>query len=132
MIIAVDFDGTICEHLCPGIGKDVPGAIKWLLKFQEAEARLILYTLRDKKLGVHLALDHCLQKGLHFWAVNQNPEQKSWSASKKVYADIYIDNAAAGCPLVSGVGGQRPMVDWSVVGPMVMQRIEELEEQAKL
>jgi hypothetical protein len=30
MIIAVDFDGTVVEHIYPDVGRDVPGAVYWL------------------------------------------------------------------------------------------------------
>lgn len=44
-------------------------------------------------------------------AINDNPEQLSWSLSRKVYAHLYIDDAALGCPLIAVAGG-RPYVDW--------------------
>ena len=31
--------------------------------------------------------------------MNDNPEQKQWSSSRKIHADIYIDDRALGCPL---------------------------------
>jgi len=36
---------------------------------------------------------------------------------------IYVDDAAINCPLLDNPNG-RPMVDWSKVGPMVMEKIE--------
>ena len=126
--VAVDFDGTIVEHVFPDIGKPVPGAFKWLKKIQKAGARLILWTMRSdgQSSGDVLtqAVEFCAKHGIEFFGVNQNPEQK-WSTSPKAYAHIYIDDAAFGCPLVESKRcGGRPMVDWDAVGPKVVEMIE--------
>ena len=34
MILAVDFDGTMVDHIFPGIGKSNPQAINWLKTYQ--------------------------------------------------------------------------------------------------
>lgn len=46
--------------------------------------------------------------------VQENPTQKQWTTSPKCYAQLYIDDAALGCPLVHGKH-DRPYVDWEVV-----------------
>ncbi len=135
MIVAVDFDGTIAEHEFPDIGEPVPGAFEWMKKWQAAGAKLVLWTMRSdgrtadgsKENGPVLtdAVEFCRRNGVEFWAVNGNPEQKSWTQSPKVYAHLYVDDAAVGCPLrESRKMGNRPMVDWSAVGPAVMAKIE--------
>ena len=118
MIIAVDFDGTIVEHAYPQIGADIPEAIEWLVKLQEAGARLILWTMRD---GARLAeaVDYCRERGVEWWGINSNPTQGSWSGSPKQYAHLYIDDAGVGCPLVRPER-RRAYVDWSVVGPIAI------------
>lgn len=125
MIIAVDFDGTIVTHNYPDIGKCV-GAIPWLKKFSEAGAELILWTMRcdSKSQGPVLtdAVEFCEQRGVRFFGVNSNPSQGSWTMSPKAYANIYIDDAAFGCPLVEPEDG-RPYVDWEIVGPAVLKMI---------
>jgi hypothetical protein len=116
-IIAVDFDGTLVEHRYPGIGPDVPGAFDWCTRLQQGGALLLLWTMRD---GAQLdeAVEHCRARGVQFWGVNGNPQQRSWTASPKAYAHAYIDDAAVGCPLVlPTVPGRRAFVDWSLVGP---------------
>lgn len=128
MIIAVDFDGTIVEHEYPEVGAPVPGSIEWMKKFVEAGARLILWTMRHDSASAGPVLTHaveyCRSQGVEFWGVNYNPTQHTWSCSFKAYANIYIDDAAACCPLRDSprMGG-RPMVDWDVVGPAVLERI---------
>lgn len=120
--IAVDFDGTIAEHEYPKIGKACPGVFEWLIKFQQAGAQLYLWTMRDD-VELEEAVKFCKDNGVEFKAVNSNPDQKSWTDSPKLYAKIYIDDAAFGCPLIT-VPGTRPFVDWSVVGPEVLKLIE--------
>jgi hypothetical protein len=121
-IIAVDFDGTICKHEFPCLGAPVPGAIPYMRKFQKAGARLILLTMRSEGL-LQDAVDYCAKNGVTFWAINDNPEQARWTRSRKVYANIYIDDAAACCPLTSRHHTQRPWVDWKKVGPWVLREI---------
>lgn len=126
-IIAVDFDGTIVEHMFPDVGDPVPGAIEWMRRWQAQGAKLILWTMRSpgQEFGDVLAqaVAYCRENGVEFWGVCENPDQKSWTSSPKAYANIYVDDAAAGCPLIPGVLGDRPMVDWSIIGPMVYLQI---------
>lgn len=71
------------------------------------------------------AVEWCRARGVEFWGVNKNPEQKDWTASPKVYAHVYIDDAAFGCPLrMPARAGSRPIVDWYKLGPQVMNLIE--------
>jgi hydroxymethylpyrimidine pyrophosphatase-like HAD family hydrolase len=93
MIIAVDFDGTIVEHKYPSIGKEIPYAIKTLKLFQEKGHKLILWTYRHGK-ELEKAVEFCRKKGLIFYAVNSNFEGEEFdnTYSRKIYADIYIDD----------------------------------------
>ena len=122
MIIAVDFDGTCVDHRYPDIGTDVPQAALCLRSFVEEGAKLILLTMRD---GQELddAVDWFRDRGIELWGINDNPDQQEWTLSRKVYAHLYIDDAAVGCPLRESFSGGRPMVDWSKVGPMVLQKM---------
>jgi hypothetical protein len=129
LIVAIDFDGTIVEHKFPKIGFAVPGAFDWMKKFQDAQALLILLTMRSdgrEDGGNYLkdAVDFCKERGIEFWAHNNNPEQATWTASPKVYAHCYIDDAAIGCPLLRTVSDDGFMADWKKIGPMVMKMIK--------
>ncbi len=125
MLIAVDFDGTIVEHRFPIIGPEIPGAFSWLRKYQEAGAYLILWTVRDG-LFLQRAVDFCKGRGVTFWAVNHCPLQRDWSKSPKAYAELYIDDLAFGIPVIKSKDGGCPaFVDWSIVGPSVMQKIKD-------
>lgn len=137
MVIAIDFDGTIVEHKFPEIGREVPGAIRWMKEFQDAGARLILFTMRSDRRDpsrsceghaadrdyLREAVDFCRSRGIEFWGVNRNPEQASWTDSPKQYAHVYIDDAAFGCPMRDSFKTTRKMVDWAVVGPAVLEMI---------
>ncbi len=137
MKIAIDFDGTIAEHLFPDIGPPVPGAIEWMKVWLNAsnETRLILWTMRSngQQHGNVLAqaVEWCLNRGVHFAAVNEGIGDRRWTTSPKAHAHIFVDDAAFGCPLIPSTVASRPMVDWSIVGPAVLERIIANEGFAK-
>lgn len=113
-IIAVDFDGTLCEHRYPDIGFEVPGAIDTLKWLQGKGARLILWTMRSGD-RLQEAVNWCQERGIEFSGVNLNPDQHTWTDSPKAYAHVYIDDAALGCPVVRDSGGKTDMVEWGGV-----------------
>ncbi len=98
MIIAVDFDGTIVDHKYPAIGKTKLFAFETLKQLQKQGHQLILWTYRaDKELED--AVSFCKKNGLEFYAVNKNYPEEQFdenSISRKIYADIYIDDRNIG------------------------------------
>lgn len=114
MIIAVDFDGTCVEHDYPSVGIDVEGAVEVLRSIVAKRHRLILFTMRSgSKLDD--AVKWFRDRKIELWAVNENPEQREWTSSPKVYADLYIDDSAIGCPIRFIDGVRRPVVNWSKI-----------------
>lgn len=113
MVIALDFDGTVVTHEYPYVGEDV-GAVPVLKELIAAGHQLILFTMRSGKL-LDDALAWFERNGIELYAVNENPEQKSWTSSVKVHANIYIDDCALGCPIRFEDGVRRPFVDWQKV-----------------
>ena len=113
MEICVDFDGTLAIHEYPKIGEEIPLAVLTCLELQRLGHKLILFTMRDKE-ELTEAIEWCKIRGLEFWGINENPEQAEWSVSRKVYANLYIDDAAYGVPLIHQ-DSCRPYVDWSKV-----------------
>lgn len=109
-IVAIDFDGTIVAHRYPEIGEPVPYALETMRLMQGNGCKLILYTMRS---GQYLqeAVEYLTAAGIELWGINENPTQKHWTDSPKVYAHVYIDDAAFGCPLLEAEN-DRPMVDW--------------------
>ena len=62
------------------------------------------------------AVEYIKKAGIKLYGINNNPVQCNWTSSPKAYANVYIDDAAYGCPLMlSNEMGARPMVDWSKV-----------------
>lgn len=130
IVIAVDFDGTVVAHRYPLVGPEVPHAVRWLREFVRAGADLILWTMRSsgRSDGTDPLADAVAwyeSRGIPLYGVNSNPSQSSWTASPKAYANLYIDDAAIGCPLVTIPElGRRPVVDWQIVGPIVLKIIK--------
>ena len=128
MKIAIDFDGTISDHLFPEIGEPVPGAFLYMHAFKKAGAELILWTMRSdgQKNGNVLtdAVEFCRKFGIEFHGINRDPDQDEWTSSPKAYAHVYIDDAAFGCPLCENPrAGGKPYVDWAQIGPQVLDMI---------
>ena len=118
LIIAIDFDGTCVEHDYPAVGLDVEGAVETLRALNKRGHRLILFTMRSGE-KLEAAERWFRDRKIELWAVNKNPEQRSWTASPKVYADYYIDDSALGCPIMFIDGVRHPVVNWSKVRTML-------------
>ena len=114
LIIAVDFDGTCVEHDYPSVGMDVEGAVDVLRSLTAKGHRLVLFTMRsgDK---LEDAVRWFKERKIALWAVNENPEQREWTSSPKVFADLYIDDSAVGCPIRFINGVRRPVINWSKI-----------------
>lgn len=96
MVIAVDFDGTLCEHKYPEIGKPNHELIQRLIDLRRHGAKLILWTCREDEL-LSEALVWCHQQGLDFDAANQNLTENIRACHadpRKIFADIYLDDRA--------------------------------------
>ena len=113
-IIAIDFDGTCVEHEYPSVGMDVEGAVETLRALNNKGHRLILFTMRSGE-KLEKAIKWFKDRDIELWAINENPEQKQWTESPKVFADIYIDDAALGCPIMFIDGVRRPVINWRKV-----------------
>lgn len=97
LIIAVDFDGTIVEDAYPKIGKTRIFAFETLKRLQQDGHRLILWTYRSGS-KLQEAVDFCKNNGIEFYAVNASfPEEKfDYSRSRKIHADLFIDDRNIG------------------------------------
>lgn len=71
MIIAVDFDGTLCESAYPSIGDVMPGAKKSLEELREKGHYIIIWTCRTGELLVN-AINWLLEEGIPFDRVNDH------------------------------------------------------------
>ena len=120
LFIGIDFDGTMVTHKYPAIGEPVENALEVLEKLQAAGHRLILYTMRSGERLVQ-AVEYLEEEGIELYAVNENPTQKHWTQSPKIYCHIYIDDAALGVPL-DYEEDSRPVVDWFEVEKILKER----------
>jgi len=135
MILAVDFDGTCVTHMFPQVGSDI-GAQKVLKRLIDGGHQLILYTMRSDVdnpvsedpaiipiAGQYLsdAVKWFEKNGIPLYGIQSNPTQSTWTTSPKCYAEIYIDDAALGCPLIYPQHG-RPYVDWNTVAYILEER----------
>ena len=111
MVIAVDFDGTIVEHMYPKIGKEIAFATDTLKELIKDGHQLILWSVREDGL-LQEAVDWCHRRGVDFWAVNKDyPEEersKNNHFSRKLKADMFIDDR--------NVGG---LPDWGTIYQMI-------------
>ncbi len=98
MIIAVDFDGVLCESRFPEIGPANDRMVSAVQQLIGAGHEVILWTCRT---GDRLteALEWCGERGLEFCAVNRNApsnrerfESEYPQPSPKVYADLYVED----------------------------------------
>lgn len=113
MIIAIDFNGTICSQSWPAIGAEVPGAAAAIRKMYDAGHVLILWTCREDESLLE-ALAWLAERKLFrcFSYVNGNCINASalfGTDPRKVGADWYVDDKAVGCPKAGG------LVDWAAV-----------------
>lgn len=92
MIIAVDFDGTLAID-----GKPNLELMARLSNAQRHGNKIVLWSCREgKRLAEAVAF--CTKAGLRFNAINANvPEAVAMLGhdSRKIYADIYIDDKNA-------------------------------------
>lgn len=135
LTICVDFDGTVVTHEFPKVGKDI-GAERVLKLLVENGHKLILHTMRSdmknpksRDYDIHTeggdyltdAVNWFKERNIPLYGINENPTQKDWTTSPKTYANLYIDDASLGCPLVYGKINaeertfekyKRPYVNW--------------------
>lgn len=97
MVIAVDFDGTLVENgVYPYASKPIIKNIKYIKKMKSEGHKIILWTCREKESLEH-AIKFCNDYGIELDAVNENIDVETKIKtygynSRKVYADIYIDD----------------------------------------
>lgn len=95
-IIAVDFDGTLCENMWPEIGEPNQPVIDYIKRRKSEGAKIILWTCRVGK-DLQNAIIWSKWQGIEYDAVNENvPEvlEAFEHHGRKIYADEYIDDRA--------------------------------------
>lgn len=133
MEILLDFDGTVCTHEFPRIGKDI-GAVPVLKKLIQRGHNLILFTMRSDMCNpksndqfIHCETGQYLTDAINWFKYNKielygiqtNPTQHTWTKSPKAYGHLIIDDTALGIPLMTGSISKRPFVNWFEVEQML-------------
>lgn len=98
-IIAVDFDGTLCENKYPEIGEPRRNVIDYVKTRREHGDKIILWTCRVGEM-LENAVKWCAERGLKFDAVNANlPEviESFGGDTRKIFANEYIDDRNYPC-----------------------------------
>jgi hypothetical protein len=120
MKIAIDFDGTVVTHEYPKIGKDI-GAVPVLKRLVNNGHLLILNTMRNGE-QLQEAVKWFSDNRIALYGINRDPGQEKWTKSPKVFAHLYIDDMALGCPLKFDAGiCNRPFVDWTIINEWMIQ-----------
>jgi hypothetical protein len=116
-VICVDFDSTVCKHAYPNVGENVEGAFEVLRQLQKYGHKIILHTMREHvALGgvpdiLQVAIDKMKSEGINLYSVNSFPQEDTdWHPSRKVYADVYIDDHNIMIPKKSD-----GYIDWAVL-----------------
>lgn len=119
MIIAIDFDGTICRGIYPNIDGLQPDAKQYIQKLKDDGHYIIIYTCR---CGDYLtqAINWLLANEIPFDRVNDNEPQSIAlykNNSRKVYAHVYVDDKQ--------VGGLPP---WSEIYKYITEKQNEYQQ----
>lgn len=98
MIIAVDFDGILCEDEFPEIGAPYYDMVSFVRQLIDEGHEVVLWTSRTGDRLAEAAM-WCEDRGLHFCAINENaPSNLAQylaeypTPSPKVYADLYLED----------------------------------------
>lgn len=135
MVIGIDFDGTCVTHEFPQVGKDI-GAAPILKRLTDNGHQLILFTMRSNRINsgdtgdpniqdiTGMFLDDAIKwfknNNIPLYGIQTNPTQHNWTTSPKAHAELYIDDAALGCPLVLDLNiSKKPFVWWKRVEDML-------------
>lgn len=97
MIIAIDFDGTIVHDQYPHIGAVKPNAGEIIRKLKADGHYIIIWTCRAGNYA-HQVFDFLREKEIPFDRINEsnpdNVQKYGGMDTRKVYADVYIDDKA--------------------------------------
>lgn len=93
-IIAIDFDGTLCENKYPKIGRAKWDVIERIKNERKNGTQVILWTCRGGK-ELDDAVSWCNQNGIMIDAINDNVIDiiEAWGCNpRKIFANEYWDD----------------------------------------
>ena len=98
VIIAIDFDGTICTVDYPEIGREREGAKEFINKLYEEGYAIVINTCRTDEgefKAAQMARDFLKIRGINYHTFNENlPHllEIYGCDTRKISADVYIDD----------------------------------------
>ena len=138
MIIAVDFDGILCENEFPEIGRPYYEMISFVRQLTDEGHEVILWTSRTGDRLTEAAM-WCEDRGLHFCAINENAPSNLAQylaeypiPSPKVYADLYLEDR---CPWFMRYEQTRHRSDKNVIEVLIdhtRKSINKLENERRM
>ena len=94
-IIGIDFDGTICEHEFPKIGKLKEDAKKVIQKLKDKGHDIIIWTCRDDEHDekyLTKAIEWLKEKDIPYDYINENKPGLGFDPKPKIYYDVLLDD----------------------------------------
>ncbi len=91
-IVAVDFDGCLCNSRYPDLGEPISKTVKLVRKLHSCGAVIILWTCREGK-SLESALNWCKINAVPIDYANENPPERValWGNDcRKIGADLWI------------------------------------------
>jgi len=89
--VAFDFDGTLCENKFPQIGEPKEDMLKLLQIFYENDWDIIIWSCRSGEYKDEME-KWLYENAIPFNFINKNPNTYFQNDSRKIYADLYIDD----------------------------------------
>ena len=104
MQILCDADGTLFTHDYPEIGEDI-GAAPVLRDLVNKGHKLILNTMRSDQPGRRQYLTEAVawfsRNGIELYGIQEDPNQHTWTSSRKAYGQLSLDDINLGIPLIT-------------------------------
>ena len=116
VIVAIDFDGTIVKDRFPEIGEMIPGAKENINRLYFEGYTIIIWTCRTH-IRMLEVVEWLVKEGINYHYINKscprNVEKYGGNDTRKVYADIYIDDR----------GLLHPLPHWNEIYEMIHDRV---------
>lgn len=88
--ICVDFDGTLCDHQYPNIGKENEHCFEVMCKWTtQYNVGWILDTMRSGE-ELSKAIKWCEERGMKFYGIGTNPTQKHGQFHQKLMVCLVL------------------------------------------
>jgi len=139
MLIYLDFDGTVVEHVFPGMGRCNFGCFEIIKKLQDAGHEIVLNTYRADIGQEHLNAATSMINDMCEYFIKDRSMRKEFellpisALAKKIHPPrfdmneavrsgvLYIDDNSYGTPLKPAVMSNGMMVDWDALDLIFQQ-----------